>query len=133
MFDATFRATWAPCALSALRIVAGFMFMQHGLSKYFAFPAASPPTFQMMSQLGAAGAIEIVCGLLIGVGLFTSPAAFIASGMCAIGFFQYHLPRGFFPQANGGELIALYCWVFFYLFLAGGGSWSLDALRSGRR
>ena|ERR1051326_4599288 len=130
MISESFRAEWSPRLLSVLRIIVGLMFMQHGLSKYFAFPAASPPTFQMMSLLGLAGVMEIICGGLVAIGLFTRVAAFLASGEMAVGYFMSHAPRGFFPQANAGELAVFYCWVFLYLALEGPGPWSIDALRS---
>jgi putative oxidoreductase len=129
MFDESFRATWSPRLLSVLRIIAGLMFMQHGLTKYFGFPVASPPDLQALSLLGAAGLIEIVCGALIAVGLFTRVVAFLASGEMAIGYFMFHAPRGFFPQVNGGELAIMYCFVFLYIAVEGPGPWSLDAAR----
>ena len=132
MIDDAFRAAWSPRLLSLLRMIAGLMFMQHGLSKYFGFPAPSPATFQMVSLLGLAGMIEIVAGALIAVGLFTRVAAFLSSGQMAIGYFMSHAPRGFFPQANGGELAIFYCFVFLYIALEGGGPWSLDAVLRGR-
>ena len=74
-----------------------------------------------------AGFIELVCGALLVIGLFSRPAAFLASGMCAVGYFIAHAPRGFYPIINGGELIALYCFVFLYIAAAGPGPWSVDA------
>jgi len=75
---------------------------------------------------GAAGVIELIGGVLLVIGLFTRPAAFIASGMTAVAYFYAHAPRGFFPILNGGELAVLYCFVFLYLAAAGGGRWSID-------
>lgn len=132
MISESFRAEWSPRLLSILRLIAGLMFMQHGLTKYFGFPVPSPAGFQMMSLAGAAGAIEIVCGFLIAIGLFTRIAAFLASGEMAIGYFMYHAPLGFFPQANKGELAIFFCFVFLYLALEGGGSWSVDRAASRR-
>ena len=132
MISESFRAMWSPRLLSVLRIIVGLMFMQHGLSKYFGFPAASPASFHAMSLLGAAGLIEIVAGALVAVGLFARVAAFLASGQMAIGYFMSHAPRGFFPQANGGEQAIFYCFVFLYIALEGPGPWSIDALRSRR-
>jgi putative oxidoreductase len=130
MIDATFLATWSPRLLSVLRIIAGLMFMQHGLTKYFGFPVASPAGFQAMSLAGAGGMIEIVAGALIAIGLFARIAAFLASGEMAIGYFMFHFPKGFFPQANQGELAIFYCFFFLYIALEGGGPWSVDAARS---
>jgi putative oxidoreductase len=77
--------------------------------------------------------IELVGGALLVVGLFTRPAAFITSGMCAVGYFMAHAPRGFYPALNGGELIVLYCFVFLYIAAAGPGPWSVDAVIKNRK
>jgi len=111
-----------------LRIVAGFLFFQHGLQKLFGYPGTQPPV-EVMTQVGLAGVIELIGGALIAVGLFTSPVAFIASGEMAIAYFQMHAPRGFWPLVNGGELAALYCFLFLYFAAVGSGKWSVDALR----
>jgi putative oxidoreductase len=132
MFSESFRAEWSPRLLSILRIIAGLMFMQHGLTKYFGFPVASPAGFQMASLLGAAGLIEIIGGALIAIGLFARVVAFLASGEMAIGYFMFHAPKGFFPQANGGELAIFYCFFFLYIALEGGGPWGIDGARSRR-
>ncbi|MSP02251.1 MAG: DoxX family protein [Acetobacteraceae bacterium] len=129
MIDDAFRATWSPRLLSVLRIIAGLLFLQHGLSKFFGFPAPSPATFQVYGLLGAAGAIEIVGGVMVAVGLFTRSVAFICSGQMAFAYFWAHAPRGFFPQANTGELAIFFCFVFLYIALEGGGPWSVDAAR----
>ena len=81
---------------------------------------------QTFSLLGFAGFIEIVGSLLLLVGLFTRPVAFIMSGEMAVAYFMSHAPRGFFPILNGGELAVLYCFVFLFFAIAGGGSWSVD-------
>jgi len=78
---------------------------------------------------GCAGIIELVGGILLLLGLFTRPTAFVVSGMCAVGYFLVHAPQGFFPILNKGELIALYCFVFLYIAAAGPGPWSIDARR----
>ena len=123
------RAVWAPRVLSLLRIMAGLLFIEHGLAKYFQFPhVAAFDNIQFASMPGIGGIVELVCGALITVGLFTPIAALLASGEMAIAYFTAHAPRGFFPLLNGGSLAVLYCWVFFYLVFAGGGPWSLDAL-----
>ncbi|MBN9089432.1 MAG: DoxX family protein [Reyranella sp.] len=122
--------SWAPRLLSVLRIMSGLLLLQHGTGKWLKFPAgAYPPTFNVNSMPGYAGIIELVCGILLVVGLFTRPVAFIVSGMCAVGYFLVHAPQGFFPILNKGELIALYCFVFLYIATAGPGPWSLDARR----
>ncbi len=124
------RTTWSWRLLSVLRLIAGLMFVQHGLSKYLGWPASSPPGFQLFSLLAVAGVIEIAAGVMIAIGLYTRSAAFLASGMMAFAYFMSHAPRGFFPQANGGELAILYCFLFLYFALAGGGPWTADAWRA---
>src|SRR3954468_15620827 len=100
------RSESVPKRLSIIRILVALLFLQHGLSKYFAFPAPPPANFQVLSLLGLAGAIEIVGGLLVLIGLFTRPAAFIMSGEMAVAYFiVINRPaRSFFPLLNGGEL-----------------------------
>ena len=111
-----------------LRISAGFLFFQHGLPKLFG-GFGRPAPAELMSQMGLAGIIEVVGGAMIALGLFTSPVAFIASGEMAVAYFQAHLPRGFWPVTNGGELAALYCFVFLYFAAMGSGKWSIDSIR----
>jgi putative oxidoreductase len=107
-----------------MRIVAGFLFLWHGTQKLFGFPGANPqPLFSLM---GLAGVIELVGGLLIMIGLFTGWVAFIASGEMAVAYFYAHVPQGFWPLLNRGELAALYCFVFLYIASRGGGLWSVD-------
>lgn len=123
-----FAQSWAPRALSILRFMSGLLVLQHGFGKWLKFPpGAYPPTMNLNSMPGYAGLIELICGILLVLGLFTRPAAFIISGMCAVGYFLVHAPNGFFPILNKGELIVLYCFVFLYLAAAGAGPWSLDA------
>jgi putative oxidoreductase len=127
----TTLGTWQPRVLSILRIVAGLLFLQHGLVKMFAFPMAFPNPVPTYSLLWFAAAIEIIGGILLILGLFTRWVAFICSGLMAFAYFIGHYPRAFYPIQNGGNLAILYCFVFFYLFFAGPGPWSLDAKRSG--
>ena len=127
-FGTHFAARWAPCLLSVLRIVAGFMFMAHGTQKWFDFPAPRGTPITLWSLSGAAGALEVVGGALLMLGLFTRPVAFILSGLMAFAYFIAHAPGGFWPLLNRGELAALYAFLFLYLAAAGGGSWSLDRL-----
>jgi putative oxidoreductase len=125
----TFYASWTPRLLSVLRIIAGFLFIAHGAQKLFGFlapPGAGAPP--LGSQIGIAGILELFGGLLILLGLFTRPVAFILSGMMAVAYFQMHAPGGFWPLQNKGELAVLYCFVFLFLSVAGGGEWSLDRL-----
>lgn len=107
-----------------LRIMSGAMFLGHGVQKFFNFPVDFPYPLNPMTM--AAGAIELVGGALVIVGLFTRPAAFICSGMAAVGYWMVHGVNGFFPIANGGETIALYCFIFLFIAARGAGIWSLD-------
>ena len=121
---------WAPRVLSVLRFVAGLTFMSHGVAKLLKYPPL--PVFaklELMSLLGVAGVLELVGGALLVVGLFSRPVAFLLSGEMAIGYFMFHAPRGFHPLLNGGESAILFCFIFLYLAAAGGGVWSLDAMR----
>ena len=122
------ESVWAPRVLSIVRIVAGLIFMEHGLQKYFNFPpAATPrPAPEFFSMYGVAGALEIVGGILLVFGLFTRPVAFILSGEMAFAYWISHAPRNMYPLLNGGDAPILYCFFFLYLAFAGGGAWSLD-------
>ena len=118
---------YAEQAYALLRIVAGLMFLAHGVQKFFNFPTAFPMPLNPM--LSAAGAIELVAGGLIVIGLFTRPAAFVASGMAAVGYWMVHGSKDIFPIVNGGETIALYCFLFLFDATRGAGIWSVDAAR----
>ena len=115
--------------LSLLRVMSGLLFLQHGTTKYLNFPVSPMNNASPFTMGGAAGLIELVGGVLIVIGLFTRPVAFILSGTMAVAYFYAHYPKGFFPLLNGGELSALYCFVFLFLAAAGGGAWSVDRLR----
>jgi putative oxidoreductase len=108
--------------------MSGLLFLQHGTTKYLNIPVGPMNNVSLNSMSGAAGVIELVCGVLLVIGLFTRPAAFIASGMCAVAYFYSHAGRGFFPILNGGELAVLYTFTFLYLAAAGGGPLSLDRI-----
>ena len=127
-------STWAPRMLSVLRIVAALLFMQHGGQKLFGFP---PPQEPMPSPLPTivliAGILELFGGLLLLLGIFTRPVAFLLSGQMAVAYFMAHAPKGFYPVLNGGELAALYSFLFLYLSCAGGGAWSVDNLITRRK
>lgn len=120
----TFLSKYQPQAYALLRIVAGLLFMQHGLQKIFNFPIEFP--YPLNPLMMAAGGIELVGGLLIALGLFTRPAAFLSSGMAAVGYWMVHGMQHVFPIANGGEIIALYCFIFLFIATRGPGIWSLD-------
>jgi len=126
----SFRTKWSSRILSIFRIITGFLYMQHGAQKLFGVPSG-PANVQvdLFSLLGVAGLLEFFLGMLILVGLFTRFAAFILCGQMAVAYFMVHFPRGFWPILNQGELAVLYCFIYLYLAVAGGGSWSLDRLR----
>jgi putative oxidoreductase len=127
----TMGVEWAPRFLSVLRIVVGLLFMQHGLAKLFGWPhVAMFDTLQTFQLLWFAGIIELVGGGLLAIGLFTRTIAFIMSGEMAVAYFMSHATRGFLPILNGGEGAILFCFIFFYIFLAGGGPWSIDEARA---
>ena len=123
---------YRPVLLSVLRIMAGLLVMQHGTTKLLHFPASEMSGVSLTSMGGIAGIIELVCGALVVVGFQTRLAAFLLSGMTAVAYFMVHAPMGFFPILNGGELAALYCFVFLYIAAAGPGPISIDA-QAGRR
>jgi putative oxidoreductase len=119
--------------LALLRIVAAAVIMQHGVQKLFGLLGGFGPdggTAPLMSQMGLAGVLETFVALLVLVGLFTRPAAFILSGEMAVAFFQAHFPRAFWPVQNGGETPVLLCFIFLFFATFGAGSFSLDALLS---
>ncbi len=123
-------AAWAPRLLSVLRIMSGLLLLQHGTAKYLKIPVVqSMANVSPTSMSGIAGILELVGGVLLIIGLFTRPTAFILSGMCAVAYFVAHAPRGFYPILNGGELAVLYSFVFLYIAAAGPGPWSADAAR----
>ena len=126
----SFYATWAPRVLSIVRIVAGFMLVQHGTQKLLGLPTGPNPMprLPILSLVGFAGVLELFGGLLLLIGLFTRPVAFILSGMLAVAYFMVHAPQGFWTVLNKGELAALYSFLFLYFAVAGGGEWSLDRL-----
>ena len=119
--------------LSILRIYVGLSLLQHGTGKILGFPVV--PNFanvQLSSLSGVGGMIELVGGILFTIGLFTRPVAFILCGFTAVAYFMVHAGRSFYPVLNGGELAAVYCFVFLYFVFAGAGPWSVDALRHGK-
>ena len=122
------RKDWAPRLLSALRIIAALLFIEHGTTKLFGFPPSDMSDVALLSLYGVAGVIETVGGVLLFLGLFSSVAAFIASGEMAFAYFIEHAPVNFFPVNNMGDGPILFCFVFLYLAAAGPGPWSIDAL-----
>jgi len=118
----------SPYVLSILRIMAALLFLQHGLSKFFGFPARTMAAPGLFDIEWFAALIEFGGGILLTLGLFTRPIALIMSGEMVIGCFLAHAPHGFYPYLNHGELAVLYCFVFLYFIFAGAGPLSLDAL-----
>jgi putative oxidoreductase len=118
---------WAPRVLAVLRIMVGLLFLEHGTQKIFGFPASARAAPALLSLAGIQGCIEVLGGILIVIGLFTRPVAFILCGNMAVAYFMSHAPGSFFPVLNRGDAAILYCFVFLYLAVAGGGAWSLDA------
>lgn len=127
----------APQFLGLLRIMAGLLYMQHGLQKLIEFPDAGhhPGPLELFSLAGIGGILETFGGLAIVLGLFTRPVAFLLSGQMAVAYFMFHFangiakPMGFFPVVNGGDLAILFCFVFLYFAAAGPGGFSLDQRR----
>jgi len=112
-----------------LRVVAGVLFVAHGVVKLFGFPpGAAPGQQELLTMFGAGAVIELVTGTLIVLGLFTRTAALIASGEMAVGYWMYHAPSSFYPAVNGGDAAVLFCFIFLYLVAAGSGAFSLESL-----
>jgi putative oxidoreductase len=128
----TLRLTWEPRMLSILRIMVGLLYMEHGLAKVVGFPLQPNHRAYALFTLnpGIQGLLELLGGLLLALGLFTRPIALILAGNMAVAYFMAHAPRGVFPLLNGGELAIVYCFVFLYFWVAGGGEWSFDRLRA---
>ncbi len=121
---------WSPRVLGVVRIVAGLLFMAHGTAKLFGRPhVAMFDGLPLLSLLGLAGALELVGGALVALGLFTRPVAFVLSGEMAVAYFMVHAPQGFLPLVNQGELAALYSFLFLHFTFTGAGSFSIDAIR----
>ncbi len=127
-YDDDFAAAWAPRAIALLRIIAGLLFMCHGLEKLIGFPAAAAGGLpHPLSLLWFAGVIETFGGLLLVLGLLARPIAFLLSGEMAVAYWTAHAPHGFFPIVNHGEAAVLYCFIFLTLFATGPGAWSLQS------
>ncbi len=126
---------FAPELLSVLRIVTAFCFVQHGTAKFFHIPhQAMFDDLQLLSLPGIAGVLELVGGVLLLIGLFTRPVAFVLCGEMAVAYIVGHAPKGtvLSPMMNGGEPAVLYCFIFLFLAAAGAGPWSVDAMRRRR-
>jgi putative oxidoreductase len=117
----------APWFYALLRVAAGLAFAEHGAQKLFGILGGR--AVSLATQFGLAGIIEFVGGIMIALGLFTGPVAFLASGEMAYAYFQRHFPQGPWPIQNGGELAVLYCFIFLYISAVGSGKLSIDAIR----
>jgi putative oxidoreductase len=123
-------ARYTPYALAVLRMVTALIFMAHGTQKLFGFPAPPPGGLPPVLSLFGIGAIlELVGGILILVGLFTRPVAFVLSGEMAVAYWMFHAPRNFYPTLNNGDAAILYCFIFLLLVFTGPGSLSVDESR----
>ncbi len=127
-----FLGRYSPYIYAFLRIFSGFLLVWHGSQKLLGYPAPKQ-AMPLNAMMAIAGTIELVGGLMIMLGLFTSVAAFLASGLLAVAYFMAHAPRGFLPLNNGGELAVLYCFVFLYIAARGSGTLSIDSLIRGNR
>ena len=131
---AQIAAPWQPRLLGLLRIVTALLLLQHGTAKLVGFPhVAMFDNLRLLSLLGIAGVLELAGGVLLLLGIFTHPVAFILSGEMAFAYFLAHAQKSFFPILNQGELAVLYCFVLLYLAAAGGGAWSLANPRTSVR
>lgn len=131
---AKIAAAWQPRLLALLRIVTALLLLQHGTAKLFGFPhVAMFDNLRLLSLLGIAGVLELAGGVLLLLGIFTRPVAFILSGEMAFAYFLAHAKKSFFPILNQGELAVLYCFVLLYLAAAGGGAWNLTNPRTSVR
>jgi len=125
----TYLGRFSPQFYALLRIVSGFMFLLHGTQKFFNFPPSGKPPMPESTLMTVGAGIEVVAGLMIMIGLFAGLAAFIASGEMAVAYFLFHQAMGALPIQNGGELAALYSFVFLYIAATGSGVWSVDSAR----
>jgi putative oxidoreductase len=121
---------WQPIALSLFRFITGLLLFQYGVAKLLKFPPDSPfAKVELISLYGAAGALELILGALLMLGLFTRPVAFILSGEMAFAYFLGHFPKGFYPVINGGTAAILFCFACLYLVTSGPGPISVDEMR----
>ena len=135
MIDTRTLDVWAPRVLSVVRIIIALLFLEHGTQKLLGFPAGGNPQPALFTLSWTQGVIELVGGILLAIGLFTRPVAFVLSGDMAVAYFMAHAPQNFFPILNRGDAAILYCFIFLYFVFAGPGPWSADAMwrRNDRR
>lgn len=123
-----FMKSCGPQTYALMRIVSGLLFLFHGTQKLFGFPTAMPYELPFHVHY-IAGPIELIGGVLVAIGLFAGWAAFLCSGLMASAYWMAHGMKNLYPLLNGGELAALYCFVFLYISSQGSGIWSVDAVR----
>ena len=128
-----FDARWTPAALTALRVVTGLLFLQHGTGKILGFPWSSMAHPPFGSLFWAAGWMELIGSVMLILGLFTRPVAFLLAGEMAIAYWLIHAPDSFYPIINRGETAVLFCFIFLLFVATGGGKWSLDCMIARRR
>ena len=118
---------WLPRALGSLRVIIALLILERGTSKLFGIPhVAAFDGVSRISPTSLAGVVEVVCGLLLVLGLSTRPAAFVMSMKMGYAYIVQHAPNAIFPVQNGGDASILYCVLLLYLVVAGGGAWALD-------
>lgn len=129
------RQPWPDRVLAVFRIIAGLIFLTAGTTKILGYPPSPMPVppIEVFSQIWIGAWMEIIGGILIVIGLFTRPTAFILSGEMAVAYFQFHAPGSFWPTVNMGVAAIMYCWFFLYLAVAGPGAWSIDQTVARRR
>ena len=128
--ELTWLQRWQPQLLAILRIVVALLFLEHSIIKLIGFPPGGPPGLQAVgSLLWIAGVVELVTGVLVLIGLFTRPAAFVAAGEMAVAYWMVHGSKALWPAVNMGEAAILFCFVFLYIAAAGPGAWSVDGAR----
>lgn len=130
--DLPWLSRFQPQLHALLRIMTGLLFLEHGMQKFLSFPPGKMAGMGLALNNPAAyaGIVELICGLLVAIGLFTRPAAFLASGTMAVAYWMAHAPQNPFPVNNMGDAAILFCFVFLYLAAAGAGPWSVDAGRA---
>jgi putative oxidoreductase len=131
MLNGIIPASWSGSLHAALRVMTGLLFLAHGMTKLFHWPATDyfPAGQPLPTLMLVAGILEFVGGILIVLGAFTRLTAFILAGMMAVAYFMAHMSQTFIPIQNGGELAIMFCFVFLYLAAAGAGPYSVDASR----
>lgn len=128
-----FSERWAPYAVAALRVVTAVLFIEHGTAKLFGFPPVDMPAPAVWSLPWVAGWMEVIGGLMLLVGLFTRPVAFLLAGEMAVAYWMMHAPLSPFPLVNNGDAAILYCFIFLMFLAIGPGNWSVDAIRARNR